>query len=368
VTSRGGWIGGPRFDLFFFFAGSAALALVTGLAVLALPALAVPVWWAFLLLIEGPHLAATWLRTYLDPDERKARGRLLVASIAWLLPGLVCWAAARVTGTRAPLDLFLLVATLWSFHHGVRQHHGILAIYEHHARASASARRADRLFLHAALWSAFGLFLVAHPYNRRTLGLPATLPAWAQTLVFGLVGALLLVALGYVALRRARDPGGDVRPLFILLGPAIAVHCFSMFVVGTREPLIPHPDDPEQFFLTSGVVAGVVHGLQYLGIITAVGLRRHAGAAPPRSLAARLGRRPLVAYAVLVLVSLGYLAINAARGAAPGPSPFPRGGAMTELFIVLYWGIFFHHYYIDQKIWHVREDQRLRVELGLGAA
>ena len=76
----------------------------------------------------------------------------------------------------------------------------------------------------------------------------------------------------------------------------------------------------------------------------------------------------MLAYVVFAFVSLGYLAINAARGALPGISFFPRGGAVSDLFVVVYWGVFFHHYYIDQKIWHVREDKRLRFELGLEAA
>jgi hypothetical protein len=144
----GGWIGGRRFDLVFFF-GSALAAALVGAVSLAVPSVVVPLFWVFLLLIEGPHLVATWARTYLDPGERARRRRLLVWSLAWLLPGLVAWGSARLSGHRAPLDLFLLVATLWSFHHGVRQLHGVLAIYHHHARSSHPARKFDRRFLHA---------------------------------------------------------------------------------------------------------------------------------------------------------------------------------------------------------------------------
>ncbi|WP_170319955.1 hypothetical protein [Polyangium spumosum] len=363
---KAGFIGGPRFDLVFFF-GSALVAALVGAFALAVPAAIVPLFVAFLLLVDGPHLVATWARTYLDPGFRARRRGLLLVSLAWLLPGLGAFALSRVTGERAPMDLFLLVAALWSFHHAVRQSYGVLAIYQHHARTTLPARKTDRLFLHGALWLAFGLFSFGHPQSRVFLGLSADPPPILATLGLVLFGLLLVATLGYGIYRRTRFPGEDRRPLLYLLGPTLGLQLFALFVVGSFEPLVPHPEDPEQAFMASTIVGGTVHGVNYLGIVFAVSRRRFEGD-EGGSLVAIAGKRPLGAYAAFVLVSLGYLALNAARGVVPGLSPFPRGAALPELFLVLYWGIFFHHYYIDQKIWHVREDQTLRYELGLGGA
>jgi hypothetical protein len=364
VSVPAGWIGGRRFDLVFFF-GSTLVGVLAGALALAAPALVLPIWWAFLLLVDGPHLVATYLRTYLDPDERRARGPLLLGSLAWLVPGFVAWAAMRATGVRAPFDLFLIVAGLWSLHHAVRQYWGILAIYQHHAKSSSAARRADWWFLHGALWVAFGLFSFGHPWNRALLRIPEPAPAWMRALGIGAAVILALGTVSFVVYRLLRFRGEPTRPLWFLLGPAIGLQTFAMFVIGAFEPLVPHPTNPEAAFLATAVVGGIVHGMHYLGIVSAVSQRRHASGG--RHIAARLGRRPLVAYGVLVAVSLVYVALNAARGVVPVPAFFPQKGAAVELFLVLYWGIFFHHFYLDQRIWRVRGDRRLRFELGLEA-
>ncbi len=363
VAEEMGWIGGRRFDLFFFF-GSALVAVAVGALALAVPAAVVPIFWAFLLFIEGPHLVATWTRTYLDATERSRRQRLLVGSLAWLLPGIVVWLAAHMGQSRAPIDLFLLFATLWSFHHAIRQLHGILAIYHHHAQSEIVARKYDRYLLHGWLWLAFGLFSLGHPHNRTLFGFPREFPRWISTTAVTLLVALGVTMIVYGIFRRLRFPRESIRPLLFLLGPAIGLQCYAMFVVGAFEPLVPRPEDPEQAFFTTTVVGGLVHGLNYLGIISIVGFRRYNQKADD-SIAAFLGKRPLVAYGVFVFVSLGYLALNAVRGVLPGISPFGRQSLVADLFLVLYWGIFFHHYYLDQHIWHVRTDDTLRFELGL---
>ncbi|HRI63935.1 MAG TPA: hypothetical protein PK156_06845 [Polyangium sp.] len=358
-----GWIGGKRFDLVFFF-GSALIAMGVGALALMVPAAVVPLFWGFLLFVEGPHLVATWSRTYLDASERRRRGRLLVGSLAWLLPGIFAWLAAHAAHSRAPIDLFLLFATLWSYHHAIRQFYGILAIYHHHDQSSLTARKYDRYLLHGSLWIAFGLFSFGHPQNRNLFGFPQQFPFWLSAAAIGLLVLLGVTVVAYAIFRRSRFPQESMRPLLFLLGPAIGLECYAMFVVGAFEPLIPRPEDPEQAFLATQVVGGIVHGMNYLGITSIVGLRRY-GQNADRSVAAFLGRRPGIAYLAFVMVSLGYLALNAVRGILPGIRPFARESLIADLCLVVYWGIFFHHYYLDQHIWHVRSDESLRFELGL---
>jgi hypothetical protein len=363
-----GWILDRRFDLFFFFF-SGLVGAAAGALCLAVPALVIPLWWAWLLLLDGPHLVATFTRTYLDPDERRQRGRLFAWSLLAFAPGVAAWIAARATGARGPIDAYLLIATLWSWHHQIRQDYGIMSIYQRHARTPPRARRLDWWFLHGTLWAAFGLFLVVHPANRAVMGLPVELPAWGRIASIAAGVALAGLTLGYAAIRIAgarRDPIG-MRPVIFLLGPAIALHAFALFVIGAFEPLVPRPTNPEQVFMTTAIVGGIVHGMQYLGIVFAVNRRRHAAAAggPAASLVSALGRRPLVAYVAFVAVAIVYLAINAARAAAPPVSLFAEGSAGAQLFLVLYWGLFFHHFYLDQKIWRPHLDRRLQFELGL---
>jgi hypothetical protein len=351
------YIGGPRWDAFFFF-GSGVLAVALGGAVLALPGLTAFLWLAWLALVDGPHLVATYTRTYLDASSRRARARLLLGSLGWLLPGFLALAAAELAGRSAPLDLYLLFATIWSFHHNIRQHYGILAIYERHARPDPEARRIDVGFLYAALWGSMLLFLLGNPGSRVAMGLAADLPLWARTALVGGLAALgaLIAGYGVVIVARAVR-GAPLRPALFTLLPAVGVQIFALFVIGRFEPLVAHPTDPEQFFLAVAIVGGLVHGLQYLGVVLAANRRRADRTG--------LGYRPLLVYAGLVAASLLYVVVNLGRGVSPVAGLFAPGTLGARLFLVGYWGVFLHHYYIDQKIWRPHADEVVRAELGL---
>ncbi|HEX8441985.1 hypothetical protein [Archangium sp.] len=362
-----GWIGGRRFDGFFFF-GSSLIAGALGLATLAWPVLLLPLWAAWLLLLDGPHLLATFGRTYLDTRERKEQARLLVGSLLLFVPGLVAWGVLRLTGERAAFDLFLGFATLWSFHHAVRQNYGLLSLYESFAKASPRERRLDTGFLYVSLWASFGLFLLGHPENRRILGLPAELPALGRLALVGGGVALTLLSLAWLVFAAVRiRQGRGARPALFLLCAACGSAVIPFFVVGPFEPLVQGPQTPEHMFMAAAMVGGVMHGLQYLGIVVAANRRRFTRY-EERSFAAMLGRAPVAAYGLMVAVSGLYLLLNSARGASPVGSIFPEASTSGQLFLVFYWGLFFHHYYLDQRIWRVRQQPSLRYELGLEEA
>lgn len=347
------WIGGPVFDACFFF-GSGVVALGAGLLMLAAPVTVLPLWFAWIWLVEGPHLCATWQRTYLDAGFRRERGRLLWTSLAWLLPGPVLLAASWISGRPEPFLLFLGFVALWSFHHAVRQHHGILSVYQRLGEADASARKADTRLLHGILWAAFGLLALAHPANLDLAGRVV----WGAYAIAAL-GALLAAAMllwAALLVRRWRR-GGTVRPGVFGLVVAVGTTLFSLFAVGMREPLLANPLTTEQVFMAATIVGGTLHGLQYIGIVIATEGRRVKSAR---------AAGPLLAYALMLAASLLYVALNLARGGAPvGAAP---GSASAQVFLALYWGLFCHHFWLDQKIWRPSSDARLRAELGLGAA
>src|SRR5262249_13831122 len=152
-----------------------------------------------------------------------------------------------------------------SFHHNIRQHYGILAIYERHARPSPEARRVDVWFVYATLWGSMGLFLVAHPGSRAVMGLPVDLPLGARAALFRAGAAIGALVAGYVVVILVPAVKGQpLRPALFALLPAVGVQIFALFVIGHFEPLVQHPTDPEQFFLAVAFVGGTVHGLQYL--------------------------------------------------------------------------------------------------------
>ncbi len=321
---------------------------------LAVPALVVPLWWGWLFLLDGPHLFATWLRTYADPEERRRRPRLFAWSLLLVVPGLAAFALSKALGSSRPFDVFLLATTIWAFFHAVRQEYGILALYQRRAGADAPTRAFDSRFLTGSLWGSYLLFLVAHPWSRRALELPVEVPREAE-LAFLAGGAVLAAAtLAYAARAVARRRAGlDVTPQLFVLGPVLAVQVFALFVVGGFEPLVPEPTNPEQYFLAAAVVGGLPHGAQYLGIVFFASRRR------------TVGKRPFAAYGVFLLLSIAYLALNAARGSGPAYAWFSVESDAARIFLALYWGLFLHHYWLDQYIWRVQDDPILREELGI---
>jgi hypothetical protein len=361
------WIASARFDGVFFF-GTALIAVLAGTLVLAAPALVVPLWWVWLGLVDGPHFAATWTRTYLDANERRTRGPLLLGSLLFFLPGFVALGLNGVLDSPMPFEAYLGFATLWAVHHAIRQHFGIMSIYQRLSGTSPQARRQDWAFLHGMMWLLFGVYLLIFPWNRTLLGLSAEPSPAEQWAVRALGATTVAGVLGYVALLALRWRRQEaVRPGLYALVVAVGTLSFGYFVVGAFEPLIPAPSNPEQLSFAVVLVGGSLHGMQYLGIIFATQKRRFA-TSPDTSFAARLGRAPLLAYAFLVAVSLIYLVVNACRGASPHLSLFPYDSDVARAFLAFYWGVSLHHYYLDQKIWHPRRDPALRRELNMADA
>ena len=366
ASARRSIVGGRGFDLAYLFGSSAAGALV-GAMVLARPAWTAPAWWLFTLLVDGPHLLITVTRTYLDPRDRRRLGRALWLVPLWILLGPSALAASRITGSPAPWALFLAAAGTWSTYHFIRQHSGLLAICQRRAGAGREAAKIDGIFLQGALWTMTLLYFLVVPGGRSIVEL-SPLPdprqrALALAIVLALAGAGL-VWLG-VRLGRARR---SWLPVGFVIGPVGALYVFNLFVVGAHEPLFAGAANIEQRVLGVAVVGGLVHALQYLGIVAATNQRRAArpgSGAPAAPLRApRAG--PLATYAVFAAISIvAYGLLNAARG-VPGAAFFGLESDAARLFVGIYWGLFFVHYHLDQLIWHPSRDPELRADLGLG--
>ena len=351
------WIISRGQDLLWFWAG-AAVSLGAGLLALRWPVLALPLFCAWLLFSDGPHFWATWTRTYFDPLERARRGRLLTTS--WLIwaPGFACLAAARLLDAPGIFDAFLAVAAIWGWHHFVRQDYGIWALYARKTGLNAEERREDTFFLYGALWLLFAWFSLAHPLNQASV--PFALPAW---LAPDLAAALGVFAGAYALklLLRSRR-GRPVTPGLFVLVPNLLFQWIGFQIVGMAEPTIPGFTNTEQAFAVLGIANGITHGMQYLGLVAFAAHNRYPEGGP--SLGARMSGRPALGYAVYLLLSVPYVAVNLLREAAPGVHLV--GPTAAGIALCVYWGFVLHHYLLDQYIWRPHLDARLRADLGLG--
>jgi hypothetical protein len=352
-TSSSPWIISRAQDL-LWFQGS-VLAGVALLAVFALtplndasytvthPAVLALFLWG--VLFDGTHVFGTYARTYLAPDAESRAA--LPGHWSWLLIGvgpliavvdrLFFAPSASVLASAGLLfRSFLMVAYLWAYWHLVRQHYGFLALYRR------KDPRADALQGHvevALLWLGS-----LYPYLRFSLsdayahsGLPVLTPAPlvepSRMLldISAAVGGLVLVGM---LLWRSH---GRLGPRHLFLALVIGFH---LLVFGVLHNL-----------LTITATLTIFHNLQYHRIVW----RYEAGH----------GRVPFK--------SVGrYLAFGVGLGLIwYGPRILgvasTQSDLMRNILLGLGWGVAFHHYLVDGRIWKVRRSPSVARALSVGA-
>ncbi len=342
------WIVSRRQDL-LWFQGSALLGLGLVLLFRSLPPLgpgpnpighpAVLVLFLWGALFDATHVWGTYARSYLAPEAASREG----------VPGAWSWGLFAIGPLAAIADhalapgrifaAFLVGAYLWGYWHLVRQHYGLLVLYR--VRSKEFDERGARID-HAILWVG-----CLYPYLRYTVspayastGLPMIAPeAWAPAIRLALdLGAAIALA-GLLALA-VSGRGGPFRagPKHVFLAVVLAYHwtCFAAL----RHPLA----------ITAAL--NLFHNLQYHRIVWHYEKGR--------------GRKPSG--------GLGpYLALGVLLGIA-WYGPRIAGAAVLEaslardVLLGACWGLAFHHYLVDGRIWRVRRTPSVAQALAPGAA
>jgi hypothetical protein len=365
------WIVGPRYDLAWFFGGILASVAALGLFFAAHVPIVV-LYWTWLLAFDGPHIGAAFTRTYADRDEWRTRGRVLVVSLLSFAIGPLCLAANLVTRSAEPFQLFLGFATFYGYYHVVRQHYGFLALYKAKSKDYDKIDfQVDRAFLYASCWAPYVYFILTHPRARVLLRLSpegpngaiekaaiiATLAVWGAATLLFLVR--LLPRLG----ERLR------RPHVAYLIANAALYGAIYLLVARYEPVYAASRGPDQDFLLIQLLVTLPHNIQYLGLVWFHNRNRY-GSREGDPGPARAVNRSAASFlaACLTFSAIVYFLSAASTGVFPGIQFFldARVGPFTvnQLGLCAWWGIALNHYYLDQKIWRIRGDDRLKRALG----
>jgi hypothetical protein len=331
------WIVSPAYDLTFFIGGAALVGVFLGIY-LALVRFGLRpsghaqlyTYAIYTCVLDLPHIFQTFSRTHADATEHARRRRLYTWGIPFvMLAGLV----VPATGLEDP---FVAFVALYGSHHIVRQHVGFLKIYQGlNEPYSRLDRFLDRMALELGLYTC-----IVHDY---AVDAPTT---WHQTVtVYGtmqasfpaiperiveVADAVALVALAAFCLRQvvlvAR--GGKLNlPKLLLMGAALTTHLF-VFVVAS----VP--------FLLGEVLETAYHDAQYHGFVAHYQRRRFPGT---RSVARRwLGASLVYGVVAGTVETLGYTRPVLHWLFAPFE--------MLTLF----------HYFIDGRIWRIRDCPELR--------
>ncbi len=375
ATRRSPWLVSASFDLLWFFGGGALSLLAIALALYAGVPMAL-LFWVWLLGFDGPHMMAAFTRTYADRQAwRTRRGLLLVTLLAFLV-GPVCLVVDRALGTDT-FTGFLGLATLYGLYHVIRQHYGFIALYSAKVgQRDPLTYRIDRYALYVGAWLPYLAFVFTHPKARVLLGLdplarPSSALLWAT--VVGFVAALLAFVFNFFRSAKRSAP----KLAYCLC--SVGLYGLAYYWVAGFEPVFGASQGADQDFLLLSVVLTIFHNVQYVALVYVHNRSRYgaarkgpaaAGLAPwisksaPRYIAVCLGFSAL--YWLLAASSAIYPSFGAIEGALLRGSRV-GGISVNQLALGVWWGLALHHYWLDQRIWRIKEDPELRLHLGLEA-
>jgi len=299
-------------------------------------------------MFDGTHVWATYARTYRAPDE--ASRAALPGSWSWLIiavgPLLAVIDHALLTPERSPLSAagwlfrsFMAFAYLWAYWHLVRQHYGFMVLYRRKAgETNSRGARLDSLLLWTGTLYPYLRFSLSSSFERT--GLPQLVPAGLLVPLRTIldVGFVVLMA-GIVALIAS---GRIEKPR---LGPK---YLFLAVVIGFTFAVFSQLDN----LLTITATLTIFHNLQYHRIVWQY--ERGHGRTPSGSLLAYLGLG-------LILGIVWY--VPRVYGVA-----IVHGNLARNVLLGLGWGVAFHHYLVDGRIWRVRRTQGVAAALDAGAA
>lgn len=376
------WIVGKRVDLVAFIGGALA-----GYAVFFMHAglgwdMAL-IYFLFITFIDTPHFFGTYLRTYLDPQEFRARRKLLLGSLLWLLSGpftlLICYGLFRagIASYMLPFTAFYLGFSLWAYWHVVRQHYGFMRLYQvkNGERAAHNASQ-DGLLMHLGLMLPFVVFALRHPESRKLFGLaPQLAPGWSwEHVLFGIIALVLsYLIVSFIVREAGRVRRGEPLnvPKLLLFGAVLPLHmvvCFSQSVL--TAPII-----------TFSAFITIYHDIQYHVLVYCHQQNRFRSRpeAKGHGLSAVLSKNVLL-FAVSA-VGFGLLvrgfgcSVQIYDGAHQCFTPVLVGKVhlfgtvySDTLLGAFYIGFPLHHYFVDQFIWRPSKDKDLQRDLKLQPA
>ncbi len=324
------WILSPLSDLIWFqgsvLAGVALLVFfVLAPPIAAAPNAAQPALLALLLwgiLFDGTHVVGTYARSYLAPEPGARAGLPGVASLALFAIGPAAAVADWVAGG-VVFPYFLQAALLWAYYHLVRQHWGFVALYRRRAPEDPTPARLDEAFLWLGCLYPFVRFSLTPAFA--TTGLPQLLPAAAMAPVRHVLdGVVALAAAALAAVWIKRGGARALGPKHAFIAIVIAFHLATFALLSN--------------LLEITATLTIFHNLQYHRIVW----QHEAGK----------GRRPLGGL-------VPYLAAGLALGVVwYGPrvmgAHLAGPGLLRNVILGVAWGVAFHHYLVDAKIWRLR--------------
>jgi hypothetical protein len=315
----------PAFD-YLLIGGLLSLIVFAALAwnPLELPILRGNDLWAFILLSNSAHFAASTVRLYTKPGARTALPGISIAlPIAMLAVLTLCMFRADTLGTQ-----FRALYLTWSPYHYAAQAYGLAVMYAYRSGCLLGSTN-KRLLWWAAMLPFIFNFLLAPRAGLHWLDFAGWLDNPTATAGFDLVLTWMpWLAFAAVPLLFWQIWRTESRPMPLISALSLVANGFWWFVF-----------PPLQAF----VWATIFHGIQYLAIVIIFHVKEQTGRADNRHSAPY---HVVWFYGMSLL--LGYVLFD----------PFPRlyvsaGFSPTQSMMLVVAAINIHHFIVDAFIWRL---------------
>ncbi len=325
------WIVSPLNDLTWFIFSALGGYLTILMFKAGMPL--VPVFLAFTLVVDGPHVWSTMTRTYFDKSERQKRKLQLFAIIPFLLIGPAMWLAGQAA-------LFFVLAYAWAYYHHAKQEYGFVMLYKAKNKDRAAFdMKVDRVFIMVSLILPYAYYLEAT--HDLTIRFPFMRP------VVGIVfSGYLLLTLVFIARQVQKYAQGEV-----MNAPKLALLALSVPLQWCAFAYAIH----HQFgILAAAIPINTFHALQYQRLMWFHNRNHYSDArVKTRAGFAAVINRSIIFYvAAVFLTNLAFYAVTGRL-------------QLRGVWVQAFWGISFMHYFLDSKIWRARGDKQLASALKL---
>ena len=381
-TSDSPWLISPKVDGFGILGGVfASYALLFAWVSDWISTVNLVLLWIFV--FHGPHFFGTLSRTLLDPTEYESRGKILKRSWLWFLlgpvvVGLGMW-VQELTGYKDMVLLFFFFASVWAFHHVIKQHFGFVALYR--ARSKVFDR-GDLLFtrryLIFSLWAPVIILITNTMWGLSIIpGMGvlanylgedrALILQWGdhlQTTLTWLFWAAQAIYVGVQIGKVLRGKRVVLQELLLVLACVSLTWIIVMEVMAKASAGVNPGAAPSVIPLEYAVLPLfiVYHNIQYHCLIWHYNRWKYHGTDTPEKFgwASVVNKNLLTYFAFGLLYTIFSIGLES-YGILP-----ERGGYLGEITAGLIWGFSFQHYYLDGHIWHVGLDPNLRKVLRMG--
>jgi hypothetical protein len=371
VARGSNWIIDRRTDLLFLIGpcvfGYLLLYLHVGLGLSSLL-----IFWFWQVSVNGAHFFATYSRTYFDRQEWRERGSLLLGSFLWIGLGPLVLIVDYVTDMDVLAQLFVLLQISWNYLHVVRQHYGVLCLYQKkNNEISGASNRIDYWLFHIAMFGPFVIWMSRYPFVHKVVAdvFDWPEPPWNVHPLAIRACESVILACGAVFLAKAVV---DARRTGVLNLPKILLFATFFGLHSLLYLWLPAACAFDALLIVA--VMTYPHNVQYMAIVWHYNKRHYQPARGQFGVAEFINRNVPRFLILSVLFGLAFYYLLWFFGGRE--MPFASAMALTSeatlgghnvarMVATLGSGVAFSHFYLDQNIWRVNRDPKVARTLGV---